>query len=91
MATPRTWPRTWTGWCGAACGSTTRCRTAAGTVIRELYDLRFDPLEHKNLVPGGKPENESVSRVAEEMEGKLDAWIRDCKAARAASDREGQS
>ena len=55
----------------------------AGTVIRELYDLNFDPKEEVNLLPGGAPKDDHAKEVAEDLETKLDAWIQDCVARRA--------
>ena len=64
----------------------------AGTVVRELYDLRIDPGEHRTLIPwGGLKENwprfprfvdaEGAKEVANDLEGKLDKWIADTRAA----------
>ena len=53
----------------------------AGAAIRELYDLRQDPGEHRSLLrPAGEaPEEAQV--IAADMEAKLDEWIRRTRAA----------
>jgi len=53
-----------------------------GTVIRELYDLKFDPKEGTNLFFGGEPKDEEAKELAEGLERELDAWIRTCRDAR---------
>lgn len=52
---------------------------SAGTVIRELYNLTFDPLEHQNLLAGGVPKDENAGRIADQLEEQLDHWIERCK------------
>lgn len=57
----------------------------AGTVIRELYDLRVDPGEHRSLISARGlrkyppvPDfvtTEHAHEVARDLEAKLDAWI----------------
>jgi len=51
-----------------------------GTIMRELYDLRFDPREGGNLIPaaGGSDEN---ARIAGDLEEKLNRWVRRCRKA----------
>ena len=56
---------------------------APGTVIRELYDLSYDPGEQCSLVSGGEVKGpyprqvteDEAMRVAAELEARLDAWI----------------
>jgi len=55
---------------------------AAGTVIRELYDLCKDPGEHRSLLNtgGGPPDwrnkvSEQHRAIADDLEAKLDRWI----------------
>ena len=61
---------------------------AAGTVIRELYDLRADPGEHRSLLSGvgGPPAWRSEvtpghQAIADDLEAGLDAWIARTRAA----------
>jgi arylsulfatase A-like enzyme len=61
----------------------------AGTVIRELYDLRFDPQEQRSLlatgIAGPYPRQVSEKRataIAAGLEAELDAWIEHTAAAR---------
>jgi len=61
---------------------------AAGAVVRELYDLRADPGEHRSLLSavGGPPawraEVAPEDRaVADDLEAALDAWIERTRAA----------
>ncbi len=67
----------------------------AGTVIRELYDLRVDPDEHYALLPprgrpgwpqlSDTPPVERAKEIAHDLETKLDAWIEETR--RAGRDR----
>ena len=43
-----------------------------GTVFRELYDLRTDPKEQKNII-------EEQREIAAELEKKLDLWVEETK------------
>jgi len=63
-----------------------------GTVIRELYDLRTDPGEHRTLIPpSGLREAwprfprfvtaEEALAIAKDLEAKLDKWIEETTAA----------
>ena len=61
---------------------------AAGTVLRELYDLRADPGEHRSLLSevGGPPDwrtevTPEHQAVADDLEARLDAWIAQTRAA----------
>ena len=61
------------------------CELKKGTVIRELYDFRVDPGEHRTLIsPIGQrfyppvPDllaADEAQAVAADLESKLDAWI----------------
>jgi len=58
-----------------------RCRISpdslkAGSVMRELYDLQFDPKEGRNLLVAG---GENIQQLAQSLEQKLDSWIDACK------------
>ena len=64
----------------------------AGTVIRELYDLRVDPGEQRSLIrPDGAYEAwpryprtvtpAEAQAIAREMECRLDKWIEETRAA----------
>ena len=63
---------------------------APGMVSRELYDLCYDPGEHRSLIPAGEVRGpyprevmeEEAAQVAAELEAALDAWIEDTEAAR---------
>jgi arylsulfatase A-like enzyme len=67
------------------------CDLEKGTVIRELYDFRVDPGEHRTLVsPIGQyfyppvPDRftpDEARAVAADLEAKLDAWIADTRRA----------
>ena len=48
---------------------------AAGTVIRELYDLRGDPGEHLSMLRPDRKDEESAKAIARDLEAKLDEWI----------------
>ncbi len=61
---------------------------AAGLVVRELYDLRTDPGEHRSLLStvGGPPDWRSevtaeTEALAADLEARLDAWIARTRAA----------
>ena len=62
------------------CGRDPR-ELAAGSVTRELYDLRADPGEHRSLIRADRDADERARAVAAELEGKLDEWIGDSIAA----------
>lgn len=59
---------------------------AAGTAIREFYNLSSDPGEHRNLFSGlnsppnwGREISETDRSAAEHLEAKLDEWIKETK------------
>ncbi len=61
---------------------------AAGTIVRELYDLRADPGEHRSLLNalGGPPDWRTEIKpdhqaLADDLEATLDAWIARTRAA----------
>ena len=56
---------------------------AAGTVVRELYDLRGDPGEHRSLLRADA--SDEARAIATDLEVKLDAWIEDTRAAAVAA------
>ena len=63
-----------------------RCRVppeslGPGAALRELYDLRNDPREGRNLLAGGDSE---TGALAGRLEATLDEWIQACIAARPA-------
>jgi arylsulfatase A-like enzyme len=64
----------------------------AGTVIRELYDLRVDPGEQRSLIRPDEAYSAwpryprrvtpaDAHRIAEELESRLDRWIEETRAA----------
>ncbi len=67
------------------------CELKAGTVIRELYDFRVDPGEHRTLIsPIGQrfyppvPDRltpAEAQTIAADLERKLDAWLDDTRCA----------
>jgi arylsulfatase A-like enzyme len=50
-----------------------------GLVLRELYDLQTDPGEGRNLLASPTEQNQSI---AQELESKLDSWIKKAVSAR---------
>jgi len=61
-----------------------RCRVAPGSlkpgsVMRELYDLRTDPKEGRNLLPSA---SEDDAAMAHDLENTLNAWVDETKSAR---------
>lgn len=48
----------------------------SGTVVRELYDLREDPGEHRCLLGRAKQETDGSGNVAGRLEATLEDWIR---------------
>jgi len=56
---------------------------AAGTCVRELYDLRADPGEHRSLLRDGQEAPEPARGLARELEAKLDQWVKQTRAAAA--------